>query len=169
MADELGKLLANNNFTLVHGGGMIGLMGALSRSVKKHGGKVIGVIPEKLNKTGIVSTTDDKTVVTADMGERKKYMTYVSDGFIALPGGFGTLEEILELITLKQLKYHSKPIVIINTNGFYDKLFDLFERLYSENFAKAEYRDLFFITDSPEKAVEYITGYKYTEIKDKWF
>jgi uncharacterized protein (TIGR00730 family) len=93
----------------------------------------------------------------------------MSDAFIALPGGFGTLEEILEVITLKQLDYHRKPIVFINVNGFFNDLFTQFEKSYSENFAKDNYRKLFTSVETPEDAMKYILSYQYEELGSKWF
>lgn len=167
-AEKLGKLMVENKMTLLHGGGKIGLMGTISRTVKANGGYVIGVIPEKLNLPGVVSKTDDEMVVTKDMGERKKYMHDNSDGFIALAGGFGTLEEILEMITLKQLKYHNKPIVIINTNNFYDFLLKQFEIIFCEKFAIEGFRNLYSVVNSPQEAIEKILTYSYKEVKDKY-
>jgi cytokinin riboside 5'-monophosphate phosphoribohydrolase len=167
-AEKLGKLLVDNKMTLVHGAGKIGLMGKISRSAKANGGYVIGVIPERLNLPGVVSLTDDETIVTKDMGERKKYMLEISDGFIALAGGFGTLEEILEMITLKQLKYHNKPIVIVNTNNFYDFLLKQFEIIFCEKFAIEGFRNLYSVVNTPEEAIERILNYSYNEVKDKY-
>ena len=168
-AEELGIIMGNKKYTLIHGGGQIGLMGAMGRSVKANGGKVIGVIPEKLNKKGIVSENDDEIIVTKDMGARKAKMCELADAFIALPGGFGTLEEILEVITLKQLKYHTKPIVFINSENFYYNLFSQFEILYQEKFAKEDYKKLYAIVSNAAEAIEYIEKYNYEIIQDKWF
>ena len=169
IAHEFGKLIAENGFNLVHGGGMIGLMGAISESVQKHGGKVTGVLPERLNLEGIASETDDEIIITKDMADRKTEMRKRSEAFVALPGGFGTLEEILEVITLKQLRYHTKPIVFLNRNDFYKPLIEMFERFYENSFAKPEYRNLYFLANSPDEAMKYILDYKYEEVKDKWF
>ena len=168
-ARDFGKLIAENGFNLVHGGGMIGLMGAISESVQAHGGSVTGVLPERLNIEGIASETDDEIIITKDMADRKTEMRKRSEAFVALPGGFGTLEEILEVITLKQLKYHTKPIVILNRNDFYRPLIEMFERFYEHSFAKPEYRNLYFLANTPEEAMQYILDYKYEEVKDKWF
>ena len=169
VANELGKIMGSKKYTLVHGGGQIGLMGAIGKSVKENGGKVIGIIPEKLNKKGIVSEYDDEMIVTKDMGARKARMCELAEAFIALPGGFGTLEEILEVITLKQLKYHTKPIVFLNAENFYEHLFTQFEILYNEKFAKEDYRKLYAIVSTPEEALQYIEEYNYETIQDKWF
>ncbi len=169
VARQMGKLIAENGFNLVHGGGMIGLMGAISESSQKYGSKVTGVLPERLNLEGIASETDDEIIITKDMADRKTEMRKRSEAFIALPGGFGTLEEISEVITLKQLKYHTKPVVILNTNDFYSPLIQMFEKFYEHSFAKTEYRNLYFVANTPEAAIKYILDYKYEEVKDKWF
>ena len=101
--------------------------------------------------------------------ERKDQMRNMSDAFIALPGGFGTLEEILEVITLRQLSYHHKPIVFVNTNNFFDYLFKQFEVSYVELFAKDIYRQLYFVAQTPEEAMEYIENYEEVELDSKWF
>lgn len=169
LAKELGKAIATNKYNLVHGGGKIGLMGVISESVQANGGKVIGVLPELLNIEGIASDTDDEIIITKDMADRKTEMRKHSDAFIALPGGFGTLEELLEVITLKQLKYHSKPIVIINAFNFYDSLLKMFEQFYNESFANADFKNFYYATNSVEDALNYINTYKYQDVKDKWF
>jgi hypothetical protein len=102
------------------------------------------------------------------MRERKQLMEDYAFGFIALPGGFGTLEELLEIITLKQLRYHNKPIAILNTGGFYSPLIEQFERTIAENFAKEASRSLYFIAQSPAEAVEYITSYVPERTVEKW-
>jgi hypothetical protein len=103
------------------------------------------------------------------MQERKARMRDISDAFIALPGGFGTLEEILEVITLRQLTYHTKPIVFINTNGFFDFLFKQFEVSYDELFAKPVYRELYFVAKNPAEALDYIENYTPVILDTKWF
>lgn len=118
IASQLGEAIARNGDTLLFGGGVRGLMGAAATAVHRHNGRVVGIIPEALNQKGVVYETCDELIVTKSLRERKAIMDERSDAFIALPGGFGTLEELLEIITLKQLKYHNKPIVILNFDGF---------------------------------------------------
>lgn len=169
VAKELGVIMVERKYNLIHGAGKIGLMGEISRSVKRCGGSVIGVIPEALNKKGITSEIDDEVIVTKDMHERKKTMFEKADAFIALPGGFGTLEEVIEIITLKQLRYHQKPIVFLNINKFFSSLFEQFEVFFKENFAKPEYAKLYHIADNSKDALDYIEKYRYETINDKWF
>ena len=168
-AQNLGKIIGVRHYQLIHGGGKIGLMGVIARTVQQFGGTVMGIIPEKLNMIGIASETDDQLVVTKDMQERKAVMRDNSDVFIALPGGFGTLEEVMEVITLKQLRYHSCPIIFINTNNFYGKLLDQFEVFYQQDFAKPNYRKLYFVANNIDQAIDYIDNYQPETIEDKWF
>lgn len=160
--------MAAREYSLVFGAGDIGLMGECARAVHKGGGKVIGVIPEALNKQGIYYPHCDQMHVTQTMRERKQMMEELACGFIALPGGFGTLEEVLEIITLKQLRYHTKPIVLLNVGGFYNALIEQFKRTIAENFAKAASRALYYITNNEVDAVEYIKNYVHVPIAEKW-
>lgn len=168
-AVDLAKLIGQAKFCLVNGGSNVGLMDVVTREAGKNGAKTIGIIPEKLRDFNLASVHAHEIIVSGDMMERKFRMRELSDAFIALAGGFGTLEEILEVITLKQLSYHNKPVVFINTNGFYDDLFRQFEKSYEEKFAKANYRKLYYIAQNAEDAMNYITGYKPEELENKWF
>lgn len=168
-AEELGQLLTSRKYGLVYGGANVGLMEHLAHSVKKNGGKVTGIIPQKIHDRALMSNHPDESIVTATMDERKKLMRDRSDAFIALAGGFGTLEEIIEVITLKQLDYHRKPIVFINTNGFFDDLFKQFEKSFLEHFAKETYRELYIIVDTPLQAIEYIGNYIHKDLGLKWY
>jgi len=167
-AYQLGNLIAEKNINLIHGAGKIGLMGELEKGARNYNTKVTGIIPEKLYKRGIYSETLDEIIITKDMKERKEIMRNKSDAFIILPGGFGTLEEAIETITLKQLKYHTKPIVFLNTNNFYSNLFLQFNNFYKHKFTNPKFKDLYFIAETPKQAIEYIINYKYIEVIDKW-
>lgn len=167
-ASELGREIALKGDTMLFGGGLIGLMGASAKAIHQYGGKVIGVIPEALNVKGVVYESCDELVVTKGMRERKATMDSRSDAFIALPGGFGTLEEILEIISLKLLRYHNKPVVILNVNSFYEKLLEQFEVIINQQFAKQECSKLYYITDSVTSALEYIDSYIPPAFSDKW-
>jgi uncharacterized protein (TIGR00730 family) len=155
-AAELGREIARRGDSLLFGGGMIGLMGATARAVHQMQGTVIGVIPKALNVKNVVYEYCNELIVTTDMRSRKAVMDHRSDAFIALPGGYGTLEELLEIITLKQLNYHQKPVVIFNTAGFYDQLLAQFERAIDQNFAKPGCRELYYVTDNVAEALAYI-------------
>lgn len=168
-AKELGRIMAMKKYSLIYGGGNSGLMGQVAQSVKDFGGNVKGVIPQKLKDFGMDFKQADVMVVTKDMRERKEKMERFADAFITLSGGFGTLEEIAEIITLKQLGYHTKPIVLLNTNGFYDKLLEFFETVYAQNFARQENRNIYFVANSIEEAIDYIETYTANTYVSKWF
>jgi len=155
-ARRLGALLVADGHTLVYGGGKIGLMGALATAVHEHGGKVVGVIPASLKERELAYHQADELIVTSDLRERKAVMDVRSDAFIAMPGGFGTLEEILEVLTLKQLRIHAKPIVFLNTRQYFRPLFGLFEQFHSERFAATRADELFHVADSPEAAIGHL-------------
>lgn len=168
-AKNLGELIGKNNHTLINGGANVGLMEATTLAASQSGAKTIGIIPERMIDRSLASDNSHEVIITNDMQERKARMRELSDAFIALPGGFGTLEEILEVITLKQLSYHKKPIVFINTGNFYEHLIKQFERSYLELFAKSQYKKLYHIVDSAREALNYIENYKPEEIDSKWF
>ena len=153
-AAELGALLAARRHTLVYGGASIGLMGTIARAVHARGGHVIGVIPESLVAREITYREADEVVVTTSLRDRKRLMEERSDAFIALPGGFGTLEETIELLTLRQLGLHAKPIVIVNVAGFYDPLVELFRHIERNGFAPLGGGSLYTIVESVADAVK---------------
>jgi len=169
VAAELGASIACAGYKLIYGGGEIGLMGAVARSVHEHNGHVVGVIPEFLRKPGICYERCDELIVTKDMRERKAIMEARADGFIALPGGFGTLEEMLEIITLKQLKVLNKPVVFLNTQGFYDGLNTMFEHIFEHKFAKPYYRELYHFANSVPDAMAHIEQYEPPALGNKWY
>jgi len=138
LARKFGKNLALRGYCLVYGGGKVGLMGEMGAAVKQYGGKKIGVIPKQLLTMEVAATDDDKQYITSDMHTRKEKLIALSDVFIAFPGGFGTLDELLEVITLKQLNYHQKPIYILNYDNFFDGIIRQFNRIYNEQFASVE-------------------------------
>jgi len=168
-AISLARLIGKSNFCLVNGGSNVGLMDVITREAKENGAKTIGVIPEKLRDFNLASVHADEIIVSPDMMERKAKMRELSDCFISLPGGFGTLEEILEVITLKQLGYHHKAVVFINTNGFYDDLFRQFEKSYTEKFAKENYRKLYFVASNADEAMDYLQKYVPETAVNKWY
>ncbi|MDB5566471.1 MAG: Cytokinin riboside 5-monophosphate phosphoribohydrolase [Tardiphaga sp.] len=135
-AIALGKSLAENNVGLVYGGGSIGLMGAVATSVLQHGGRVTGIIPDFLTKRENALTGAQELIVTHDMHERKRLMFERSDAFVALPGGIGTLEELVEQLTWQQLGRHSKPILLANIDNFWEPLLQLFSHMRSTAFIR---------------------------------
>ena len=164
-AEKLGELLAKNGYNIVYGGSRLGMMYACARAVKQNGGKILGVMPQKLVEFGVANPNDcDEFFETVGMRERKAKMDANSDAVIALAGGFGTLEEISEMIVQKQLGYNSKPIILLNTNGFYDNLITFFETIMKNSFAKETARELYFIASTPEDAIKYLNNYIPKEI-----
>jgi len=168
-ANKLGTLIGDGNHVLINGGANVGLMEAVTIAASKAGAKTVGIIPERMIHRSLASDNSHEVIVTPDMMERKARMRELSDAFVALPGGFGTLEEILEVMTLRQLSYHTKPIVFVNTNGFFDDLFRQFERSYNEMFAKDVYKKLYFVAKNAEEALNYILNYEEVELDSKWF
>jgi len=169
VAEEMGALLAQRKKTLVYGGGSIGLMGALAKSVHQHGGRVVGVIPEFLRLKEIAYEDADELIVTRDMRDRKAEMEARADAFVALPGGFGTLEEILEVLTLKQLRTHQKPIVLLNSGGFFDRLLGVFDQLYEQNFTKREYCLFYQVVKEPAEVFAHLDNYQPPAVAKKWY
>ena len=169
VANELGTLLAQNGYNIVYGGSRLGLMYACAGAVKENGGKIIGIMPERIAGFGCANPDDcDEFVVTEGMRERKALLDSKSDAIIALAGGYGTLEELSEMIVQKQLGYNNKPIIILNTNGFYDNLIRFFEDIISMKFANNESRNLYYVANTPQEAIEYLKTYSYTEQVSKY-
>jgi hypothetical protein len=168
-AGELGALIACGGHTLIYGGGGVGLMGAVARAAQAGGGRVVGFLPKFMNRTGVAFSSADELVITAGMRERKAGMEEAADAFIAHPGGFGTLEEVAEVITLGQLGQHAKPIALVNTRGFYDPLQQLFERFYGERFAKPQLRGTYALVATPADAMSHIRDFKPVAPVSKWF
>lgn len=156
-AREMGDRLVRNGHGLVYGGGQVGLMGIIARAVHEGGGHVVGVIPEKLkNREGVAYEVADELLVTATMRERKQIMYERADAFAVLPGGYGTLEEFMEVLTLRQLGYHGRPIALVNVNGFFDRLMDFFDHLRAERFTRAESDTLMHVTGTPAGALAHL-------------
>lgn len=160
-AELLGQLLAKNGFNVVYGGSCVGTMHSVASSAKKSGSKIIGVMPEKLFNFGVSSDYCDEFYKTKDMRTRKQKLDDVSDAVVAMAGGFGTLEEVSEMIVQKQLGYNNKPIVFLNTNGFYDNLFKFFDTIMTQQFAKETAKNLYFNAKTPQEVVEYLLNYEY--------
>lgn len=159
VATELGRAIGKRGVDLVYGGASIGLMGCVARGVHEEKGKVIGILPEFFHTKDIGYLDADELIVTKDMRERKAKMDERSDAFIVLPGGIGTLEEAIEILSMRQLKLTDKPLVFINTDGFYDKLNETFSAMIEQKFAKENIRNLFAMTSDPTTALEYISTY----------
>lgn len=171
-AERAGRLLAARGVTLIYGGGNIGLMGAAADACLAAGGEVIGVIPEALMGKEVAGRAVDHQALTRlevvdSMHTRKARMAELSDGFIALPGGFGTFEELCEILTWSQLGFHQKPVGLLNVNGFYDPLLALFERAVSEGFLREQNRAMALHADDIEDLLAQMAAYR-AEPVSKW-
>ena len=155
-ARQLGQLLAKRRIRLINGAGSIGLMRSVADAVLENGGEVTGVIPKFMVEQGWHHTGLSKLIEVESMHERKQLMADLSDAVIALPGGCGTLEELLEIITWKQLGLYLNPIFILNTNGFFDPLLDMLTRAIDENFMRRQHGEIWHVATTPEEAVELI-------------
>ena len=159
-ASELGRLMGKNGINIVYGGSRLGMMYACASQVKANGTDIIGVMPQRLYDMGYGNSGDcSEFILTTGMRERKAKMDEISEGVIALAGGFGTLEEISEMIVQKQLGYNKKPIVLLNTNGFYNDLIKFFDTMIQNKFAKKGTEELYYIAETPKDAIEYIKTY----------
>jgi uncharacterized protein (TIGR00730 family) len=152
-ASKLGQLFAGANIDVVYGGGGIGLMGTLADSIISHGGKITGVIPSFMKDEGWDHARVEDMIITTDMGERKKMMFSLSDGIVALPGGIGTLEELTEAITLKQLGLYRGPIIILNTLNFYSSLIDFLAHMVAGHFLRNEHKGMWEVANTPEEVM----------------
>ena len=144
---------------MVFFGSCLWLMWACAKEVKAKGQNLIGIMPEKLKDMDVFSDYCDEFYVTPCMRSRKAKMDEMSDAVIALPGGFGTLEELSEMIVQKQLGYNKKAIVILNTNGFYDKMLEFFDVIINQKFANQSAKALYFVANTPQEAVDYLKNY----------
>lgn len=166
-AYEVGRLIASSGFGLVFGAGDSGLMGSAARGCRDAGGNVYGVIPKKLNVPGIYYEDCTKRIETATMHERKAAMEAMSCGFIAMGGGFGTIEEFMEVLTLKQLGYMDTAIVLLNTCGYFDFLIAQLEKCVSCGFTHGDFSTIYHVAQTPAEAVNYCINYKGMNIRDK--
>src|SRR5476651_1797699 len=167
MARLLGKTLAENGIGLVYGGASVGLMGAVADAAQAAGGEVIGVIPRSLLQKELAHTGLTDLRIVESMHERKALMAELSDGFIALPGGIGTLEELFEVWTWAQLGHHAKPCGLLNVRGFYDGLSAFIEHLVTERFLRPPHRNMLIMKDSSEAMLKAIQDYKAPKVT-KW-
>ena len=168
-ARELGQLIGTRGHALVYGGANVGLMHELAHAAKEAGACILGVIPRRLQQLGLVEELADEIVVTETMAERKAQMEAHAEAFVALPGGLGTLEELAQVLTLKQLGYLQGAVVLLNTAGFWEHLLVHLEQLYRQRFAKAAFRRLYFVAETPQEAIAYVEGYKGAEMPPKWY
>jgi uncharacterized protein (TIGR00730 family) len=166
-ARKMGEALAQRGIGLVYGGGNVGLMGVVADAALTAGGEVIGVIPEVLVAKEIAHTSLTELRVVHSMHERKALMAELSDAFIALPGGVGTLEEFCEVLTWAQLGLHQKPCGLLNIEGYYDCLTAFFDRAVAEEFIRPQHRSLVLEEQEPQRLLDSLAKYKPVQI-DKW-
>ncbi len=166
-AKKLGEVLVDNGLDLVYGGATVGCMGAVADSVMEAGGKVIGVIPERLKNVEIAHQQLSELHVVKTMHERKALMAEYADGFIALPGGTGTLEEWFEVFTWAQLGYHNKPCALLNIFEYYSPLLSLFDHMIEQGFVKEKYKDLIVMDKDSKELVKKLLNHTGVYI-DKW-
>ena len=153
-ARTLGTLLAEKGINLINGAGKMGLMAAVTDAVMQHGGEAIGVIPRFMVEQGWHHTGMSQLLIVNDMHERKQTMAKLSDAVIALPGGCGTLEELLEVITWKQLGLYLNPIILLNTKGYFTPLLEMMQRAVDEHFMRIQHAAIWRVAQTPEEAVE---------------
>jgi uncharacterized protein (TIGR00730 family) len=166
-ARDLGRLLVERNLGLVYGGASVGVMGAVADAVLDGGGEVIGIIPEALAVREVRHTGLTEQHVVGSMHERKALMAEKSDGFLALPGGWGTLEEIFEILTWAQLGFHAKPCGLLNVAGYYDDLFRFLEQAREEGFVRPVYHGMLMMEDDPAALLDRFATYRAPQVR-KW-
>jgi uncharacterized protein (TIGR00730 family) len=166
-ASELGREIANRGMRLVYGGGKVGLMGVVADAALAAGGEVVGVIPKALLQKEIGHEGLTELRVVGSMHERKMLMAELSDGFVALPGGYGTLEEFLEVLSWAQLSIHEKPCALLDVGGFFGPLLDLFDRAVKEGFVHPDHRSLVLASEDSKALLDAMERYTPPETK-KW-
>lgn len=159
-AIKLGDYFAENNIGLVYGGGKIGMMGVLADAILKKNGKVTGVIPGLLRHEEVAHTEITEMIVTKTMSKRKVKISRLVDGYIGLPGGFGTLDEIFEALTLGQLGIEQKPVGILNTNGFFDPLIQQLKVMVTEGYLKQSNKEMLMVSNSIDDLISQMFNYK---------
>lgn len=164
---ELADYLAVHHYRLVYGGGRLGLMGVLGNEMLNKGGDVLGVIPKVLVNEKLTRISNDKIITTADISERKQYMLDASDAFIALPGGFGTFEEFLTMLSWSQINLHQKPLALLNIDGFYDPLIQLLKQACDAGFAPKENLNLFVSSNHVPELFDQLAKFQHTQ-PNKW-
>ena len=168
-ARALGHELGSRGHGLVYGGTAVGLMGEVAAATRAADGRVVGVVPQLMADRGLVDDACDEVVITADMGARKATMIAHGDAYVAAPGGFGTLEELLEVLTLKQLGEHDAAIVLFDADGFWQPLLALFDHLFTARFAEPVYAELYAVIDDPVAVVDHLESYAPSGLPAKWY
>jgi len=166
-AVELGKLIAEREIRLIYGGASVGLMTILADTVLKHGGYVTGIMPQRLVDREVAHENLTEMLIVADMQERKAQMAEMSDGFISLPGGYGTFDELFEMLSWNQLNLIRKPVGILNVNDYFNPLISQLDRAVSERFLRQEHRDLLLTHQDPAILLEMMENFRPVEA-EKW-
>lgn len=169
VARALGHALARRQHELIFGGTAVGLMGEVAKAAHEGGARVVGIMPRAFTAHNTAFDLADEMIITQDLRERKAAMEARAEAFITMAGGFGTLEEVLEILTLRQLEYHTKPVVLLNTNGFYDHLVEFFDRLRRDKFTKQNTPPLYYVAKDEEDALDYIARYEPVTTGGTWF
>lgn len=164
-ARGLGQHLAQRGIRLIYGGGSVGLMGQIATAVLEAGGEVVGVIPQKLLDLEVGKTDVTELIVVPDMHTRKKQMADLSDGFVALPGGYGTLEELFEAITWTQLEYHRKPVGLLEVAGYYAPLISLLDHMVEQGFVRPAQRGIVTVASEPVALLERMANAQLPQLK----
>lgn len=167
LAKELGYLLAENQQTLVYGGGNVGLMGIIADACLEKGGEVVGVIPGFLQDKEVGHDGLSEMIVVNTMHERKQRMADLSDGFVAMPGGFGTMDELCEILTWGQLGLHGNPIGLLNVNGYFDPLISMFDHMVAERFLNPQNRAMVLVDQQPRQLLQLMDAYQPPDV-EKW-
>lgn len=167
-AEKLGKLLSLEGIIMIYGGGNIGMMGAIADSMLAENGRVIGVIPEGIIKKEIAHTGIEKMHIVKDLSERKYVINQLSDAFVALPGGFGTLDELFEMVTLMQLGEIEKPIAMLNTDHYFDPLMAMMDQAVKNQFVKSSHRKNIISSASPEELMAKLRDFQPELNDEKW-
>ena len=168
MAKALGKEMADREISLVYGGGHVGLMGKIADAVLEANGEVIGVIPDFMVEKELAHPDASQMIITHSMHERKATMVKLSDAFIAMPGGIGTLEELIEIYTWLQLRIINKPIALLNVNGYYNDLIAMLDKMVETQFLKGVHRQRLVVDDNPMRLLDKISNNNYS-FEESWY
>lgn len=166
-AEKLGKTMADNNIRLIYGGGSVGLMGIIANAVLAYNGQVTGIIPHFLDRMEVGHKSLPEMHKVETMHERKSLMEKLCDGIITLPGGYGSMDELFEILSWSQLGLHQKPVGLLNINGFYDHLLKQLDVMVEEGFLKSQNRDLVIVSDNIKDLLEKMSNFKAT-YHEKW-
>ncbi len=165
-AKELGNYFVNHNIGLVYGGGKLGMMGVIADEILSKNGEVIGVIPKILEKEEVIHPNVEEMIICKKMSERKVIMSKLIDGYITLPGGFGTLDELFEALTLGQLQIEQKPVGLLNINGFFDAILLQLDKMVAEGYLKEVNRKMLIVGNSVDDLMQKMEAYKAPKISD---